>query len=119
VHRNDIGLATGGWGPDFPTAFGWGDEIENGNAIIPAGNSNVSELNDPVVNNLFSKMESPGLSQAQRNAIATQIDHQVMADAAFMPEVYSKSLLYRSPALTNVYVQVAYGMYNYAVLGLK
>jgi peptide/nickel transport system substrate-binding protein len=119
VHSHDLGLNMGGWGPDFPTAFGWGDQIENGNAILAAGNSNVSELNDPVVNNLFSKMESPGLSQAQRNAIATQIDHQVMADAAFMPEVYSKSLLYRSPALTNVYVQVAYGMYNYAVLGLK
>jgi len=118
-HRNDMGLATGGWGPDFPTAFGWGDEIENGNAILAAGNSNVSELNDPIVNADFAKIESPGLTQAQRNAIAHQIDVEVMKDAAFMPEVYSKSLLYRSPRLTNVYVQGAYGMYDYAVLGLK
>jgi hypothetical protein len=36
-----------------------------------------------------------------------------------MPGVYTKSLLYRSPALTNAYVQGFYGMYNYAVLGLK
>jgi len=119
AHKNDLGLATGGWGPDFPTAFGWGDEIENGNAILQAGNSNVSELNDPIVNADFAKIESPGLTQAQRNAIAHEIDVEVMKDAAFMPEVYSKSLLYRSPQLTNVYVQGAYGMYNYAVLGLK
>jgi hypothetical protein len=33
--------------------------------------------------------------------------------------VYAKSLLYRSPAVTNVYVQGYYGMYNYAVLGVS
>jgi hypothetical protein len=33
--------------------------------------------------------------------------------------VYAKSLLYRSPNLTNVEVQSYYGMYNYAVLGVK
>ena len=119
VHSHDVGLATGGWGPDFPTAFGWGDEIENGNAIVSAGNSNISELNDPVVNSDFAKVESPGLTPAQRNAVAHQIDLQVMKDAAFMPEVYAKALLYRSSQLTNVYVQGYYGMYNYAVLGLK
>jgi peptide/nickel transport system substrate-binding protein len=71
------------------------------------------------VNADFAKIESPGLTQAQRNAIAHQIDLEVMKDAVFLPEVYSKSLLYRSPKLTNVYVQGYYGMYNYAVLGLK
>jgi peptide/nickel transport system substrate-binding protein len=119
VHSHDIGLATGGWGPDFPTVFGWGDQIENGSAIRPAGNFNISELNSPVVNADFSRIESPGLTQAQRNALAAAIDMQVMKDAVFMPETYAKVLLVRSPQLTNVYVQGYYGMYNYAVLGLK
>jgi peptide/nickel transport system substrate-binding protein len=44
---------------------------------------------------------------------------QVMRDAAILPNVFAKALLYRSPKLTNVYVQSYYGMYNYAVLGLK
>jgi len=44
---------------------------------------------------------------------------QIMKDAAILPGVYAKSLLYRSPSLTNVYVQPYYGMYNYAVLGVK
>ena len=54
-----------------------------------------------------------------RNSYTSQIDMQVMKDAAILPVVYAKSLLYRSPNLTNVYVQPYYGMYNYAVLGLK
>jgi hypothetical protein len=33
--------------------------------------------------------------------------------------VYAKVLLYRNPDLTKVYIQPYYGMYNYAVLGLK
>jgi peptide/nickel transport system substrate-binding protein len=119
VHSHNIGLATGGWGPDFPTAYGWGDQIEAGNTIVPAGNSNISELNDPVVNADFVKLESPGQTMAQRNAIAHAIDLQVMKDAAFLPEVYAKSLLYRNPNVTNLYVQGYFGMYNYAVLGLK
>jgi hypothetical protein len=36
-----------------------------------------------------------------------------------MPEVYGAALLYRNPALTNVYVDARYGTYDYAVLGLK
>jgi peptide/nickel transport system substrate-binding protein len=36
-----------------------------------------------------------------------------------LPEVYAKSLLYRSPNLTNVFVRSYYGMYKYSELGLK
>ena len=75
------------------------------------------ELNDPVVNNLFTKSNT--VTGAARDAIWGQIDQQVMKDAGILPEVYAKSLLYRNPNLTNVYVQAYYGMYNYAVLGLK
>jgi peptide/nickel transport system substrate-binding protein len=39
--------------------------------------------------------------------------------AGILPEVYAKSLLYRSPQLTNVFVQAYYGLYNYSELGLK
>ena len=56
---------------------------------------------------------------ATRNSYTAQIDMQIMKDAAILPGVYAKSLLYRSPNLTNVYVQPYYGMYNYAVLGVK
>jgi peptide/nickel transport system substrate-binding protein len=70
------------------------------------------------VDGLFTSLES-ATSASQRNTISQQIDQQVMKDAVLLPAVYAKSLLYRSPALTNVYVQSYYGMYNYGVLGTK
>ena len=119
VHQHDLGLDIGGWEADFPDGWGFMDEISNGNAISQTGgNTNISELNDPKVNGLLTKFQNT-LNPTARNAIASQIDMQAMKDAAFLPEVYAKSLLYRNPSLTNVYVQQSYGMYNYAVLGVK
>ncbi len=119
VHSHDLGIDFGGWGPDWPDGYGFLDEISNGNAIVTSGgNTNIEELNDPVINNNFAKAANL-LNPAQRNAIWGQIDHQIMSDAGILPEVYSKALLYRPSNVTNVYVDPAFGMYNYAALGLK
>ena len=118
VHSHDLGIDLGGWAPDWPDGYGFFDFITAGNTISAAGNTNIEELNDPVVNNLIAKMAAT-TDATTRNSYTAQIDMQVMKDAAILPEVYAKSLLYRSPSLTNVYVQPYYGMYNYAALGLK
>jgi|ERR1017187_357693 peptide/nickel transport system substrate-binding protein len=118
VHAHDLGIDFGGWGPDWPDGYGFLDELTNGNTIVPAGNTNIGELNDPVVNTLFST--AAGLLNAtQRNATWGQIDRQVMKDAVIVPAVYAKALMYRPSNLTNVYFDPAYQIYNYAVLGLK
>jgi ABC-type transport system substrate-binding protein len=117
VHSHGLGMAAGGWGADWPNGFGFLDELVAGNTIAPTGNTNISEENDPVVNNLFT--ESSKLSGAARTAVWSQIDEQVMKDAVILPMVYQKVLLYRPTNLTNVYVQAYYGMYNYAVMGVS
>jgi peptide/nickel transport system substrate-binding protein len=117
VHSHDLGVDFGGWSPDWPDGYGMLDELVNGNTIVPAGNTNISEENNPKVNALFTQAQKPGLTSAQEGAIYGQIDKLVMGDAVILPEVYAKTLLYRSPDLTNVYVENAFGMYNYAVLG--
>ena len=71
-----------------------------------------------MVNSLLGKFATTA-DPTVRNSYTSQIDMQIMKDAAFLPIVYAKALLYRGPQLTNVYVQPYYGMYNYAVLGLK
>ena len=116
--QHDLGIAFGGWAPDWPDGYGFFNFITAGDTISPAGNYNVAELNDPVVNNDLSKMAVTN-SASVRNSYTAKIDMQVMKDAAILPEVYAKSLLYRSPQLTNVFVQSYYGMYNYSELGLK
>jgi ABC-type transport system substrate-binding protein len=119
VQQHDLGIDLGSWAADWPDGYGFLDEISNGNAIAPSGNTNIEQLNDPVINNLFAQATSPTLSQAQEAAIWPKIDLRIMKDAAILPEVYAKALLYRNPAVTNVYVQGYYGMYNYAVLGVS
>jgi peptide/nickel transport system substrate-binding protein len=118
TEQHDLGIAFGGWAPDWPDGYGFFDYITNGATISPAGNYNVEQLNDPVVNSDLSKMSVTN-NATVRNSYTSKIDMQVMKDAGILPEVYAKSLLYRSPQLTNVYVEKYYGMYNYAVLGLK
>jgi peptide/nickel transport system substrate-binding protein len=117
VHSHDIGIAMGGWSADWPNGNGFLDELVNGNTVVATGNTNISEINDPVINNLFK--ESNTLSGAARTALWSQIDMQVMKDAVILPMVYARSLDYRSPDLTNAYIWDQYGMYNYAVLGVK
>jgi peptide/nickel transport system substrate-binding protein len=114
---HNIGIAFGGWGADWPDGYGFLSQLVNGSAIVPAGNTNIGMLNDPVVNNLFAK--AAGINDAtQRNAIWGQIDRQVMKDAVIVPIVYAKALIYRPSSLTNAYFNQAYQLNNYAVEGV-
>jgi peptide/nickel transport system substrate-binding protein len=117
VHQHNIGIAMGGWSPDWPDGYGMMDELVNGNTIVPTGNTNIGELNDPAINNLFSQASNATLEQ--RNTIYGQIDHLAMAQAVILPNVYATNLLYRNPAVTNVYTMTPFGMYNYAVMGVS
>jgi len=117
VHSHDIGIAAGVWQGDWPNGYGFLDSLSAGNAISPTDNTNIAELDDSVVNNLF--VQASSATGAARTAIWSRIDRQILKDAAILPGVYAKTVLYRPPALTNVYVQPFYGMYNYAVLGVS
>ena len=118
VHQHDLGLVVGGWAPDWPDGFGFLYYLTAGAAIQPVANSNISELNDPAVNNMFTRALVT-TSIAARTRIWSQIDRRVMSDAVILPGVYARVLLYRSPHLTNVYVHRYYGMYDYASLGFN
>jgi peptide/nickel transport system substrate-binding protein len=118
VHSHHIGIALGGWGADWPDGFGFLYDLTDGATIVPAGNTNISEINVPAINSLFTKA-SDDTNPASANAIYATIDKDVMAGAYILPIVDQKVLLFRNPNVTNVYMDQYYGMYNYAVLGLK
>jgi peptide/nickel transport system substrate-binding protein len=117
MHKNSIGIAFGGWAPDWPDGYGMLDALVAGDKIVVTGNANIGELNDPVVNKLFTDSANPKLTADQRNTFYGQIDKEAMQQAVILPELYAKILLYRPPTLTNAYIYNAFGMYNYAVLG--
>jgi peptide/nickel transport system substrate-binding protein len=118
VHQHNLGLAIGGWAPDWPDGYGMLYYLTAGPAIQEAGNTNISELNNPQVNQMFKKAVATR-NATERNKIWSQIDRKVMEEAVILPGVYAKSLLYRSPDLTNVFVHNYYAMYNYSTLGKK
>jgi peptide/nickel transport system substrate-binding protein len=117
MQTHGLGVDFGDWSPDWPDGYGMLNGLANGNNIVPTGNTNVSEENDPAVNALFADAARPGTTTARQAADYGQIDKLVMGDAAILPAVYGRNLLYRGAALTNVYAYAPYGMYNYAVLG--
>jgi peptide/nickel transport system substrate-binding protein len=118
VHSHDLGIDLGGWAADWPNGFGFLYDLTDGATIASAGNTNISEINNPTINGLFN-MAANDTNTASANAIFAQADKDVMAGAYILPIVYQKVLLYRNPKLTNVMFDQYYGMYNYAILGLK
>jgi peptide/nickel transport system substrate-binding protein len=117
VHANGLGIQIAGWGADWPSGFGFLSQIADGRAIKPnGGNYNQMELNDPAINDLLDKGVQTK-DETERNAIWTQVDQKVMESGALLPFVYEKTVLYRPENLTNVFVNPAYGMYDYGQLG--
>jgi len=117
VHKQGLGLAVAGWGPDFPTEYGFFESIVDGRAIKQAGNSNYSEFNSKEVNDLIDQAQST-TDVSKRNDAWGKVDHLVMEGADYLPFVADKALDYRNPRLTNVYMDQAFGMYDYVNIGV-
>jgi len=118
VHAKGYGIMNGGWGADFPTAYGYLQVIVDGRAIQPSGNNNYEELNDPEINSLIDQAKAE--SDAQKAAdIWSKINSKVMDTATLLPYVYDKALNYRSARMTNVFINNYYGMDDFSALGVS
>lgn len=91
-------------------------KILDGDAIQDAGNSNISELDDEQINEWFDEVVSVDDAD-ERASIYTQIDQRAMEQAAILPAVFERTVLYRPANLTNVYYHAGYSMYDYMALG--
>lgn len=118
VKKEELGIMLYGWGPDWPSGFGFFSQISDGRAIKPSGNSNLAELDDPRINEALDKAAS-STDKAEREKLYQQIDQYVMESATLLPFVNEKTLLYRPESLTNVFVHEGYHMYNFTNLGVK
>ncbi|MYS20282.1 peptide/nickel transport system substrate-binding protein [Streptomyces sp. DvalAA-14] len=117
VHSHQLGLMLTAWGADWPTGYGFLDQIVDGSAIKPSGGNNLQELNDPAINSALAAAISNTDANARSQAWG-QIDKMVVDTATVVPLIYRKNLLYRPDSATNVTVTQAYlGMYDYLLLG--
>jgi peptide/nickel transport system substrate-binding protein len=114
---NNLGLMTNGWGADWPDGFGFISQIVDSRTIRPSGGNYNLSVRDPAVDALLDKAVITQ-DRAARDALWVDVDRKVMQDATVLPTVWAKGLYYRPPNLTNVYFSPAYGMYDYASLGV-
>ncbi|MCW2603240.1 MAG: transporter substrate-binding protein [Pseudonocardiales bacterium] len=116
VHDNNLGLSMSAWAADWPSGYGFLDQVVDGKTIKAAGNTNISELNDPKINSMLQDAITNNDLDA-RNKLYGEIDKAVMDQAVIVPLLYRKDPLYRPPSATNVFVTAAYGMYDYLNIG--
>ncbi|MGI5470996.1 ABC transporter substrate-binding protein [Streptomyces sp. CA-132043] len=117
--KNNVGLIMMQWGSDFPTGYGYLQQILNGKAISQSGNTNLSELDDPEINKLLDSAIAD-TDQAAREKAYAEIDKKTMEQAVIVPLTYFKVLMYRSPEATNLVSTSAFsGQYDYLNVGVK
>ncbi|MFE9883616.1 ABC transporter substrate-binding protein [Streptomyces scopuliridis] len=116
VHENNAGLMMMAWGADWPTGYGFLDQIVNGSAIKPSGGTNLMELNDPKINKALTDGIGT-LDATARGEKWAEVDKLVLENASAVPLYYRKNLLYRPESATNVTVAESYlGMYDYVLM---
>jgi peptide/nickel transport system substrate-binding protein len=118
VVKNKIGLATNGWSADWNDGFGFLSQIVDSRVIRETGGSSNTSVRIPEVDQLLDQAVGE-TDAAKREGLWTQIDKRVMEEAVILPGVYAKSLVLRGKGLTNVYVNEAYGQYDYLDMGLE
>jgi peptide/nickel transport system substrate-binding protein len=118
VHIKGYGIVMSAWSADFPTGYGFYPTLIDGRMILPSGNNNYAELDDPLINQQLN--EARTITDGTRAAgVWQQINAEVMDNASMLPLTYDKVLNYRNPRLANVFVNRSYGTWDVTALGVS
>jgi peptide/nickel transport system substrate-binding protein len=116
VRSNGLGLCTNGWGADWNDGFGFLSQIVDSRVIRETGGSSNMSVRIPEVDKMLDDAIAE-TDKDKREKLWGEIDKRVMQEAVIYPGVYAKSLLVRGKGLTNVFVNEAWGMYDYTTMG--
>ena len=114
---NGIGRATNGWGADWNDGFGFLQQIVDGRTIRPDGGSSNLSVNVPSINTMIDQAMAETNADT-RNTDWANVDKAVMQQAVILPGIWAKAVLLRGKGLTNVFINQAFGMYDYLSLGV-
>ncbi|MEV8091340.1 ABC transporter substrate-binding protein [Streptomyces nigra] len=115
--KQNIGLHMMQWGADWPSGYGFLQQILHSDAIGESGNTNLSQLDNKDVDSLLEKAIASE-DQGERDSLYAQIDKKAMEEAALVPLTYFKVLLYRPANFTNLVSSAAWsGQYDYLNIG--
>jgi peptide/nickel transport system substrate-binding protein len=85
-------IGNGGWCPDFAGDGTRSFIVPNfdGRTILPSGNQNYGEYDNPEVNSMIDKaLAEP--DKTKRGALWSQVDKRIMQDAVWVPYIYDKA----------------------------
>ena len=97
--QHDIGISFYGWAAGLAGRLGFFYYIVGRQGDQPGGQHQPVPAERPEGERPAQQDGAHQHRLGQRNAYTSQIDMQVMKDAAILPGVYAKSLLYRQPGL--------------------
>jgi peptide/nickel transport system substrate-binding protein len=121
ANNNNLGIILSTWIADWPSGYGFLDQITTADGIAQpgvGGSSNVSQYHSAAVDALFKDALST-TDKAQQQKDWGEVDQQAMKDAMAVPLVQRKVLSFRSSQLTNVMFNGGVSGYDLSVLGLK
>jgi len=107
-----------GWGADFADGQAVLDPAFNGRNILPTGNNNWGQVDDPTINAAMDKAELIIGTQARANAWAA-IDRELVADAAAIPSDWDKEAAIESKDVAGVGDLWNTGTWDYSFSSLK
>ncbi len=117
-NKNNLGLIVNGWGADWNDGFGYLSQIVDSRVIRPeGGSSNCSVMIPEVDKMLDDAIAEPDVKK--REAMWPEIDKRVMEEAVILPGVYAAQVTVRGEGVTNVFVNDAFGQYDYTAMGLE
>ncbi|MFI6092789.1 ABC transporter substrate-binding protein [Streptomyces sp. NPDC051218] len=119
VKKRGIGMTMAGWGPDFPTGQGYAQPLFDSRFINENGNYNESQIDEPKIDKYFDDAIGT-VDPNKAGEIYTDLAHEIVDKAYWMPFIYEKNISWRSSRATNVYSSAAYsGRYDYVSLGVS
>ncbi|MCW2762852.1 MAG: extracellular solute-binding protein family 5 [Marmoricola sp.] len=118
VVKNNLGLCTNSWGADWNDGFGFLSQIVDSRVISETGGSSNTSVRIPEVDKMLDAA-SVEPDEATRSKMWGDIDKRVMEEAVIYPGIYAKGVLLRSKNTTNVFVNDAFGYYDYTAMGVK
>ncbi len=107
-----------GWAADFGDGQAVLDVPFNGKNIIPSGNNNWGQVNNPTINAAMDKAELLIGNEAREKAWAA-IDNELVADAAAIPYDWDKAPLIESKDVAGVGDLWNVGSWDYSFTSLK
>jgi peptide/nickel transport system substrate-binding protein len=107
-----------GWGADFADGQAVLDPAFSGKSILPSGNNNWGQVNDPTIDAAMDRAELLIGVGARAKAWAA-IDRELVADAAAIPSDWDKEAAIESKDVAGVGDLWNLGSWDYSFTSLK